>query len=45
MIVIERGQLPQFIYELDKEMTDSALWETLSDHASKILSDLGCTLP
>lgn len=44
-IVIERGQLPQFIYELDKEMTDSALWETLSDHASKILSDLGCTLP
>lgn len=44
-IVIERGQLPQFIYELDKDLTDTALWDTFSEHAEKILSDLGCTLP
>ncbi|MEV4382551.1 hypothetical protein [Streptosporangium sp. NPDC049644] len=43
-IVIERGRLPQFIYDLEKDLVDDALWEEFLDHASKILSDLGSTL-
>ncbi|MDH2429681.1 hypothetical protein [Sphaerisporangium sp. TRM90804] len=43
-IVIERGQLPQFIYELDKDLPDDAMWEQFLDHAAEILSDLGATL-
>ncbi|MBB2915474.1 hypothetical protein FHS43_006795 [Streptosporangium becharense] len=43
-IVIERERLPQFIYELEKDLADDALWEHFQDHADKILSDLGSTL-
>ncbi|GGL42248.1 hypothetical protein [Planomonospora parontospora] len=43
-IVIERGQLPQFIYELEKDLVDDALWGRFRDHAANILSDLGSTL-
>lgn len=44
-VVVERGELPQWVYELEGRLGDSALLDTWQGHAVALASDYASSLP